>query len=168
MDMLSDAMLLVCDPAQKPWDPDRGTFTSHVMRVVADLAIERTRKGAGRFEQAHDGLTLDESTEHPLPHPEDLLQSKRELAWMREMAERTLDRAGRTYPFARSIFGLLSSGVDKPAELSAELGCPVDQVYSTIEAIKRHGRQVQEEWARSEGKRGRARGQEMTGREATR
>ena len=149
-DLVADAMLLVCDPERKPWDPAKGSFARHVRLVIEDLVVERARTGPGRFESPEDGLPEQESTPDGARSPEDALRSERELEWMRELAERTLGRTERTYPHARAIFGRLSQGFDRPSEWVHEIGCPLEQAYATIEALKRHGRQVRADWERSE------------------
>ncbi|HLK40131.1 MAG TPA: hypothetical protein VKU41_25420 [Polyangiaceae bacterium] len=167
-DLLSDATFEICDPARRPWDPARGSFESHMRTVVRDLARARIRAGAGRFERAHDGAGLDQEWPHPAPDAEAELRFKRDREWMREMAERTLARVQDGYPFARPLFELVSSGHDKPAELAQKLGCPVEQVYATMDALKRHAPQVRAEWERSELERMRSRRQGANRQEAAR
>ncbi len=156
-DILADAMLLACDPEAKPWNPDKGSFTRHMRLVIHDLVIQGARRGYGHFERVEDGLVMDETTENPAPAADERLHDERDLARMRVLAERTIERAEPKYPYARALFELLCRGVEKPGEIAAELKRPVEEIYDTLEAFKRYGKQVRAEWEREE----RARMQEV-------
>jgi DNA-directed RNA polymerase specialized sigma24 family protein len=149
-DLLADAMLLVCDPERKPWRPTERGFTCHVRMVMDDLAVQRARRGYGRYERAQDGDVLDATTQGGARPTDDELHDRRDLARMRALAERTIVRCEKSYPRARAVFEALSDGLEKPAEIAAKLGCETEPVYRTIKALKQHGKQVREEWEREE------------------
>ncbi len=87
---------------------------------------------------------------------------------MREMGERTVSLAEKNYPYAKRLFELLPKGVEKPSELAKELGCRVEIVYDTLEALKRYGKKVHAEWEASERKRMQQLRAQATQKEATR
>jgi DNA-directed RNA polymerase specialized sigma24 family protein len=149
-DLLADAMNLVCDPRGKPWRPEKGGFKRHVRMVMNDLFIDRIRSGYGRFEGVEDGAVLDRNTQALARPADEQLHEQRNLSRMRALAERTIQRCEGSYPRARAVFEKLCDGLEKPAEIAPEIPCGVEEVYRTLEAIKRHGKQVREEWEREE------------------
>jgi DNA-directed RNA polymerase specialized sigma24 family protein len=159
-DLIADALLLVCDPAEKPWDPAKGSFTRHMRMLIQDLVIQRARTGYGRYETAESGLVMDESTESPALPPDEQLHEERDLAVMRELFARTIARIEKSYPHAKAICELLPAGFEKPADIARELGLDAAEVYETLKALKRHGPEVRAEWERAE----RARMQELRAR----
>src|ERR1017187_3177761 len=67
-DLLSDAMVAVCDPdGGRPWDPERGSFLAHMRIVIRDLARRERRSARARRESVDSVWTRPWRVRDPLP-----------------------------------------------------------------------------------------------------
>jgi DNA-directed RNA polymerase specialized sigma24 family protein len=160
-DLVADALEVVCDPEKKkPWDPAKRSLFRHMRRVMDDLAIYDTRAGAGRFEINESGLIAktgdpealpDQADDHDLP--DEQVAAKRDLAWLRGLAEILLERlSGRGDDKAIAVYEAACIH-EEPAEQARHLGIPVEEVYEAHRRLRHHGLIVKAEWERAEAER---------------
>jgi DNA-directed RNA polymerase specialized sigma24 family protein len=145
-DLVADAMLLVCDPERKPWNPAKGSFFSHMRFAIRDLRIARGRAGRGRLEKVGAAtratFAFDEQTVDERPLPDEALHERHDLARLRRLGQQLVARVGEKHPIARQVFECASLGIETPAEMAHHIGCPVDRIYDALELLKYHGAQV--------------------------
>ena len=156
-DLVSDALMLVCDPEEKKtWDPAKKSFFGHMRRVLDDLAVVRKRVGRGRFEIRETDLVRKTRDPHAFPDPADprdlpdvALGGHFELAWLRGLAERLLQRLrGRD---ERAVEVYEAACIDEePADQARQLGIAVEEVYEAHRRLRYHAAIVKTEWERAE------------------
>jgi hypothetical protein len=149
-DLLSEAVLCVCDPdTGRPWRPERGTFQQHVRFVLHDIA--RARRDSAR---ARREIPIDDTGAARVPDPgasaEEALDDDRALARLRGLGGQLRARlavGGR----AAQVFDLACEGeADTPARIALRLGCDVREIYEAIRRLKREGDRILYEEERAE------------------
>jgi DNA-directed RNA polymerase specialized sigma24 family protein len=152
-DLVANALVLVCDPAQsRTWDPAKGSFFRHMRRVLDVIAIATKRRGYGKYEITESALIRktgdpdafpDPADDHELP--DEALGAHRELAWLRGLGETLLRRlAGRDEP-AIAVYHAACIH-EEPADQAKHLGVPVEEVYEAHRRLRYHGLIVKAEW----------------------
>jgi DNA-directed RNA polymerase specialized sigma24 family protein len=158
-DLVADALMRVCDPDDKPWDPQARSFFRHFRRVMDDDAIEAARTGPGRFEvsrlQGKDDENDDDVFDrvvHRVPGPDAQLNAGRRLAWLREMMDILVARIGRKDPLSMRIWRLVCDKKlhDEPEEYAEALGVHVTEIYEALRRLRYHGAKVRAGWEAKE------------------
>jgi DNA-directed RNA polymerase specialized sigma24 family protein len=144
-DLLANAIECVCDPDRRPWDPAKGTFFRHMRAVMDRIAIHATRRGAGRFEVADEGITFGEGTVDRQPLADEALHQGRKLAWLRRMGTVLLERLDRKDPLAAKVFRAAFEGVEEPQEQAERIGCPIEDVYEALRRIRYRAAKIRAE-----------------------
>lgn len=157
-DLVADAIELICDPDKKQaWDPEKRSLFRHMRRVMDDMAITHARIGAGRFEINETKLVAKTGDPEAMPDaadegdlPDERTQTKRDLAWLRELAaillQRMSDRGDKT---AIAVYEAACI-YEEPAEQARHLGIPVAEVYEAHRRLRFHGLIVKAEWEQAE------------------
>ncbi len=138
-DLVADAIEWACDPERKPWDARKISFFAHVRRVMDDIAVQRARRGHGRFEVVSSEIASDESTTDPAPLPDEAPDARRESAWLGRLGKRLMDRLTGRDALASRLFEVACEGAEEPAEQAAKIGCKVEDVYEALRRLKYHG-----------------------------
>lgn len=150
-DLVADALVRVCDPDDKPWDPSERTFYRHMRRVMDDDAIEQARTGFKKYEivdTEHEGF---DRAIQPIPGPDMALQAKRRLGWLRGMWGTLVGRLRGNDRLPLRIYALACGGQhDEPEELAEQLGAPVEAIYEAMRRLRYHGLIVRHEWEQKE------------------
>jgi DNA-directed RNA polymerase specialized sigma24 family protein len=142
-DLLSEAMVTVCDPDHgRPWDPARGSFLAHMRIVLRDLA-KRERRSARPRREILDSA-MDETMEHAGPAPDEALHDARTAERLRRLGGILRQRISPS-PRALQVFDLGCEGVEGADELARALHCSVREVYVANRYIARHAAQVKAE-----------------------
>jgi len=139
-DLLSDAMVSVCDPdGGRPWDPERGSFLAHMRIVIRDLARRQRRSARARREIVDS--VMDETMAHPRPPADEALSDARGLERRRRLGGILRERIAHN---ARTlqVFDRTCEGIEDAGELARLLGCTVADVYAANRQIARHAAQV--------------------------
>jgi len=146
-DLIADAMVRVCDPADKPWDPAGVTFLRHMRLVMGDDAIEQGRRGFGKYETVDSEHEAFDRVVQPTPTPDMALQAKRRLDWLRGLMLRLIARLKGRDPLALRIYELACENRhEEPAEFAETLGVPVEEIYEAMRRLRHHGKIVRDEW----------------------
>jgi DNA-directed RNA polymerase specialized sigma24 family protein len=154
-DLVADALVLVCDPKGKPWDPAQRRFTTHMRFVIQDLVIDRARSGYARFEvvDSRAAVPSEIDDDEPRPLPDQQLHDARALHVQRALGERLLARLGDKHPLATRLFHAVCDGAETPTDQARELGCTVPEVEAAMKVLKYHGAQIRAEYEEEERKR---------------
>ncbi|HZU82455.1 MAG TPA: hypothetical protein VE987_06050 [Polyangiaceae bacterium] len=144
-DVLADAIQRVCDPAGKPWEPDKASFTRHMQLVIDDLVVQRARRGHRRFEDVRAEPDGHPERVDPAPLPDEEIERRDELTRWAELGGRLLERLGDRDPLAVAVFRAAAGGLSEPAAMAKKLGCRVQEVYDAMRRLKYHGAQIQAE-----------------------
>jgi DNA-directed RNA polymerase specialized sigma24 family protein len=151
-DLLSDAMICVCDPDEgRPWDPARGSFGTHMRMVLADLAKRERRSARKRREVLDSTFAFDESLPNPGPAPDEALSDARGLERLRHLGGKLRERISHK-PRAVQVFDHAYQGVEDADELARLIGCTVSEIYDANRQIAYHAAKVlaEEEQAEAE------------------
>jgi hypothetical protein len=149
-DLLSDAIMCVCDPVDgRPWDPARGKFTSHMRIVMHDLRKLERERARTRREIPPGVLGFDADAPDPQPQPDEALDEARGLARLRRLGGMLRERIGHN---ARTlqVFDHNCQGVEAAEELSRLIGCSVAEVYDCNRQIAYHANHILAEEEQSE------------------
>jgi DNA-directed RNA polymerase specialized sigma24 family protein len=144
-DLVADAMLLVYDPARKPWDPAKCSFFAHMRVVLHALASDHARGGRARFEVEDADLAVSDRTPNKSPRADEQLHDQRKLAWMRRLGVLLVAAVEKKHPLAKQVFDVYCQGAEKPAEVAQAIGCRVEEVYEAMELLKYHAKQIRAE-----------------------
>jgi DNA-directed RNA polymerase specialized sigma24 family protein len=146
-DLVADAMIRICDPDDKPWDPQVRSFFRHFRRVMSDDAIEAARTGEGRFEASRQEDEVFERVVSVVPGPDAQLNAHRRLAWLRVMMGVLVGRIGAKDALGMRIWRLVCENRhDEPEEYAEALGVPVAEIYEALRRLRYHGAKVRDEW----------------------
>jgi hypothetical protein len=148
-DLVQEALLVVCDPAKKPWREGVG-FLSHMSRVMRDLWIEGWRSARALHEVIDPSLAHDDTTVDPVPLPDEALHYGRKLHWLRRLGERLMAVFGDDDPIATGSFRLTCEGIDDYEKQARLLQCTVDDIYDAQERLKDRGGRVREKYEKEE------------------
>jgi DNA-directed RNA polymerase specialized sigma24 family protein len=145
-DLLSEAMLLVCDPKEgRPWVEDRGSFSAHMRIVIRDLGVQERRKAARRLEVG-DPEAVD-NAEGTFPAPDQLVAEARNRERLERLGAVLRERIAHSERTAQ-VFDCACEGLEKAEEIAARVGCTVAEVYDSNRQIGYHaGRILAEERA---------------------
>lgn len=150
-DLVADTLMRVCDPQDKPWDPEVCSFFRFFRRVMTDDAIEATRTGEGRFEVSRQEDEVFERVVHRVPGPDAQLNAGRRLAWLREIMDILVARIGRKDTLGMRIWRLVCDNRhDEPEEYAEALGVHVTEIYEALRRLRYHGAIVRAEWEAKE------------------
>ncbi len=150
-DLVADALVRVCDPDDKPWDPSVRSFFRHMRRVMDDDAIEDNRTGFKKYEIVDTEHEAFDRVIQPIPGPDMALQAKRRLGWLREMWGTLLGRLRGKDRLPLRIYELACAGQhDEPEEFAQQLGVPVEAIYEAMRRLRYHGLIVRHEWEEKE------------------
>jgi DNA-directed RNA polymerase specialized sigma24 family protein len=153
-DLVAGAMERVLDPADRPWNPERGSFRGHVRMVMGLDYRDGLRTSFGKYETVDSEHVAFERAIEPLPQPDALLHRKRKLEWMRAMWLEVAARLGETDPLPILLYELACDGRhDEPAEFAEALGVPVAAVYEAMRRLRYHAAHVRAEWEKREKRR---------------
>jgi hypothetical protein len=153
-DLIADAMVRVCDPQDKPWDPARGSFFRHMRLVMDSDAIEQHRRGFKKYETVDSDHEAFDRVVEPTPGPDMALQAKRRLDWLRGMMLTLIGRLQGKDPLGLSIYELACDNRhEEPAEFAEALAVPVEDVYEAMRRLRYHGAKVRDEWEEREQRR---------------
>jgi DNA-directed RNA polymerase specialized sigma24 family protein len=156
-DLVSDALVRICDPDKKPWRPPP-PFLDHMAHVMRDVFVAQRRRGAGRFEvvgatvlvgdRPEDGhrVRLDpaDKAQDPAPTPDEALSQHQEQARAERLGEQLRARIAHL-PDAARVLDLARQGVEGASEVAALAGCSVDTVYQAHRTIRRYARELRDE-----------------------
>ncbi len=165
-DLVADALYRTCDPEGRPWDPARSTFFQHMRRRMDDLAIQRARRGAGRFERRDDdeNPAADRLVDsHRVPDQE--LHARRHHGWLQGLMARLRERLRGRDPLVERIWQVAcEEGLSEPAELAEALGEPVVAIYEAMRRMRYHAAKLRDESdARDEAERAERRARNTSG-----
>jgi DNA-directed RNA polymerase specialized sigma24 family protein len=150
-DLIADAMVRVCDPQDKPWDPTKGSFFRHMRLVMDDDVVEQHRRGFKKFEIVDSDHEAFDRAVQPTPGPDMALQAKRRLGWLRGMMLTLIGRLKDNDELALSIYELACDNRhEEPEEFAQALGVPVAEIYEAMRRLRYHGAIVREEWEKRE------------------
>jgi hypothetical protein len=153
-DLVADTLMRVCDPQDKPWDPQACSFFSHFRRVMTDDAIEAARTGEGRFEESRQEDEVFERVVSVVPAPDAQLNAGRRLEWLREMMDILVARIGHKDPLSMRIWRLVCDNRhDEPEEYAEALGVPIEAIYEALRRLRYHGARAREQWEAQEARR---------------
>ena len=142
-DVLADALIRVLDPDDKPWDPAQRSFERHMRFLVRDVAIDRARSGYARFEVVD--TSPGEAAASPDPQADEIVAQEVDVAWQRRMGTLLLTRLDGRDDLAARVYRLACQGVETPADMARELGCPIEEIYEAMRRIRYHGACVKAE-----------------------
>jgi hypothetical protein len=150
-DLIADALMRVCDPKDKPWDPALRSFFRHMRRVMDDDAIEAARTGYGKYESTRHEDEVFERVVEPIPGPDAKLNAARRLGWLRGMMDMLVPRIEHKDALAMRIWRLVCDNRhDEPQEYAEALGVPVEEIYEALRRLRYHGAKVRDEWEAQE------------------
>ena len=150
-DLIADAMVRVCDPQDRPWDPGRATFFRHMRMVMDDDVIEQHRRGFKKYEIVDSDHEAFDLAVQPIPGPEMAVQAKRRLEWLRGMMLTLTGRLKGRDPLALAIYELACDNRhDEPEEFAEALRVPVGEIYEAMRRLRYHGKIVREQWEKRE------------------
>ena len=141
-DLLADAIECVGDPDRRPWDPTKCSFFQHMRRVMDVLAIERARRGHGRFEVVSSSLASDEQTTDPAPAADEALDEARKVARLRRLGDRLLSKLEGKDTLAHRVYVAACEGAETAREQAEKAGCSVAEVYEAHRRLVYHGAQI--------------------------
>src|SRR6202008_4582000 len=87
------------------------------------------------------------------PLADEALGDHQELAWLRGLGQRVLDRIPAKDVRARQVFDAACAGAETPAEMAAAIPCPVQEVYDALRRLKQLASKILEEDRRTEARR---------------
>jgi hypothetical protein len=151
-DLVEDGLVRVLDPEDKPWDPENGTFVTHMTHVLRQIWSDRLRRLkdhelpserlVGRA-RARAAMASDD-----LP-PDEALDDHRSLVVAELLVERLMVALEKQRPLAAQCLELMGNGA-AAREQAEQLGCPVEDVYEANRFLKRQAQRIREEWTASE------------------
>jgi hypothetical protein len=138
--VLLDAMIRVCDPDRgHPWDPELGSFLTHMRIVIRDVARRERRSALARREIA-DSPAI-EIASHPGPAPDEAVSDARMVERLRRLGGILRQRIAHDARMLQ-VFDRGCEGVEGAAELARLLDCSVHEIYAANRQIARHAMQV--------------------------
>jgi DNA-directed RNA polymerase specialized sigma24 family protein len=148
-DLTQDALVRVLDPEDRPWDPEKGTFLTHMTHVLRQIWADRLRRLANHElpSERRVGSAAMASDE---PLPDEALDDHRSLVVAELLVERLMVALEKQRPMAARCLELMGNGVMAAREQAEQLGCPVEDVYEANRFLKRQAQRIREEWMASE------------------
>lgn len=142
--LLADAIDVVCDPdGGRPWDPQRGSFVTHLRIVIRDHARRERRSARARREVLEPGYAFDERMAAPNPGADEALADARELEEFRRLGallREALVRKGWTR--AVQVYDAMGQDIERAEDVARFLGCDVAEVYEAKRQIAREGERI--------------------------
>jgi DNA-directed RNA polymerase specialized sigma24 family protein len=139
-DLLRETIYCMCDPVGgMPWDPARGSVTTHARFVMKKLARKRWRASRRKREVLTDRDVIDDTYQHEAPLPDDAIGEREQLAEDRRRGELLRQRLN---PLTRRVFERRCEGIDDAAELARLCSCKVSQIYVANELIVYHANRI--------------------------
>jgi len=150
-DLLGDAIVCVCDPDRRPWDPAQRTLFRHMRFVMDDIAIERARTGYRRFEELGQKIdyneVLAEVVADPRPLADEVLDDARTSSRLRLWGQRLHDRVKDRDPLAAQVLDACGLGLETAEARAAHIGCTEKEAYEAFRRLIYHGSKIVEEEA---------------------
>jgi DNA-directed RNA polymerase specialized sigma24 family protein len=139
-DLLADALELACNPDDgRPWDPERGSFSTHMRIVMRDLAKRERRSSRARHEVLSSKKVARARSRAPIA--DEALADASRVHRLQGMGEKLRERLS-TRPRALQVFDARMAGTEGGDELAVLLGCRVEEIYEANRQIVYHAAQV--------------------------
>jgi DNA-directed RNA polymerase specialized sigma24 family protein len=140
-DLVQDVLVRVLDPEDRPWDPEKGTFLTHVTHVLRQIWTDRLRR------LTHHEMPSMASDDPP---PDEALDEHRSLVVAELLVERLMVSLEKQRPLAARCLESMGQGVMAAREQAEQLACPVEDVYEASRFLKRQAQRLRDEWMASE------------------
>jgi RNA polymerase sigma factor (sigma-70 family) len=154
-DLVQDALVRVLDPEDRPWDPEMGTFLTHMTHVLRQIWTDRLRR-LTHHEMPSESLTGSATIASDDPPPDEALDEHRSLVVAELLVERLMVCLEKQRPLAARCLELMVQGVMAARDQAEQLGCAVEDVYEANRFLKRQAQRLRDEWMASEEARMRA------------
>jgi hypothetical protein len=147
-DLLADAIVYVCDPKEgRPWDPERGSFGTHMRMVMRDLTKQERRSSRNRHEVLSPKKVVKARSTAPVADV--ALADARATHRRHQMGEILRERLAAR-PFTLRVFDARLGGVERADDLARLFVCTIEEIYEANRQIVYHAANVLREQREAE------------------